>query len=54
MQIGFDNTTDAAWGATGMAYDNLSVTSASAVPVPAAWLMGSALLGLAGISRSRK
>ena len=55
VQIGFDNTTTSAWAASGMAYDNLSVTSASAVPVPAAaWLMGSALLGLAGMKRSRK
>ena len=52
LQIGFSNTANAQWAATGMVYDNLEVTS---VPVPAAaWLMGSALLGLAGVKRSRK
>lgn len=52
LQIGFSNQTTEQWGATGMVYDNLSVTS---VPVPAAaWLMGSALLGLAGMKRARK
>ena len=52
LQIGFSNQTTETWGATGMVYDNLEVTS---VPVPAAaWLMGSALLGLAGMKRARK
>ena len=52
LQIGFSNTANAQWAATGMVYDNLEVTS---VPVPAAaWLMGSALLGLAGMKRARK
>lgn len=54
LQIGFTNTaTD--WGPSGVVYDNLSVGEVSAVPVPAAaWLFGSALMGLMGISRRRK
>lgn len=36
----------------GMLWDNLNFTAASAVPVPAAaWLFGSALLGLVGLRR---
>jgi hypothetical protein len=54
LQIGFTNTaTD--WGPSGVVYDNLSVGEVSAVPVPAAaWLFGSALMGLIGVSRRRK
>ena len=37
------------------AHVNMSLTATSAVPVPAAaWLFGSALVGLAGIGRKRK
>ncbi len=52
VQIGFTNTA-VDYGATGVVYDNLNV-GVAAVPVPAAaWLFGSALLGLMGISRRR-
>lgn len=53
VQIGF-NTTATDWAPSGVVYDNLSFAQASPVPVPAAaWLFGSALLGLAGIGRKR-
>jgi hypothetical protein len=53
IQIGF-NTTATDWAPSGVVYDNLSFSS-SPVPVPAAaWLFGSALVGLAGIGRKRK
>ena len=54
IQIGFTNTaTD--YGSSAVIYDNLNVGEVSAVPVPAAaWLFGSALMGLMGISRRRK
>jgi len=43
---------DAKWKLEG---DSLTLGSVSAVPVPAAvWMFGSALLGLAGVSRKRK
>jgi len=46
------NVFDAKWKLDG---DNLTLGSVSAVPVPAAvWMFGSALLGLAGVSRKRK
>ncbi len=51
LQIGFRNTASNG-DSSGVFYDNVNV---SAVPVPAAvWFMGSALLGLAGVKRSRK
>ncbi len=38
-----------------LAGNNLTLSSVSAVPIPAAaWLFGSAILGLAGVSRKRK
>jgi hypothetical protein len=38
-----------------VAYDNINVTSADAVPVPTAvWLFGSALTGLVGLGRRKK
>jgi hypothetical protein len=55
IQIGFYNLQQQIDGVdqnTGVYIDNLSV---QAIPVPAAaWLMGSALLGLAGMKRARK
>ena len=51
LQIGFTNTASNG-DSSGVFYDNINV---AAVPVPAAaWLMGSALLGLVGVKRSRK
>jgi hypothetical protein len=53
VQIGF-NTTATDYSPSGVVYDNLNFSS-SPVPVPAAaWLFGSALVGLAGIGRKRK
>ena len=51
LQIGFINV--ASGGAdSGVFYDNINVTNMSAVPVPAAaWLFGSALMGLAAARR---
>ena len=57
VRIGFFNIVDSQAEAidTGIYIDNLAVTAVTAVPVPAAaWLMGSALLGLAGMKRARK
>jgi hypothetical protein len=52
LQLGFNNTaTD--YDPSAVYYDNLNFSTA--VPVPAAaWLFGSALVGLAGIGRKRK
>lgn len=58
LQIGFHNTaTD--WSPSGVVYDNLAFNApypgASEIPVPAAaWLFGSAILGLAGVGRKRR
>jgi hypothetical protein len=52
FQFGF-NTVATGFEASGVYYDNLNFSSA-AVPVPAAaWLFGSALIGLVGVSRKR-
>lgn len=55
IQFGFRNSASD-FADTGVLYDNVSFELVTtAVPVPAAaWLMGSALLGLAGVKRSRK
>lgn len=51
IQAGFSNISGN-YADSGVLYDNVNI---SAVPVPAAaWLMGSALLGLVGVKRSRK
>jgi hypothetical protein len=51
IQFGFSTTADS-YDPSGVYYDNLSFSSE--VPVPAAaWLFGSALLGLVGIGRKR-
>jgi hypothetical protein len=45
-----------AWNNTGIYYlDDVSVTSTSSVPIPAAvWLLGSGLIGIAGVRRKFK
>lgn len=54
LQFGF-NTTATNYENSGVYYDNLEFGTTSAVPVPAAaWLFGSALVGLAGIGRKRR
>jgi len=51
LQFGFE-TTGGNYADSGIYYDNINFTSE--VPVPAAaWLFGSAILGLAGIGRKR-
>lgn len=58
-----DTATGGSWVATGTQYNGLITTTSTSVltpqggevPLPAAaWLFGSALLGLAGVSRKRK
>lgn len=54
LQFGFE-TTGGGYADSGVYYDNITFGEPSEVPVPAAaWMFGSALLGLAGAARKRK
>jgi hypothetical protein len=54
LQFGFSSTASN-YTPSGVLYDNISFSSAPAVPIPGAvWLMMSGLIGLVGVARRRK